>query len=121
MANVIEIAKPYEGATLWYYRYSVNPDRELRFSLSDLKRDFARFTSMSDDEFSQNLVQAAHFACIVAYYKNLEPVDTVADIGIVHNLIHLMHHRHTDGFSLSRGFDDTLKSVRADFERLLKL
>ena len=46
---------------------------------------------MSDQEFMDNLPKAIHLACIICYFKEIPAKYCLSDIGIVHELAHLLH------------------------------
>lgn len=72
--------------------------------------DYNRFVNMTDDEFLENLNHAAHFACIIMWFKE-RGQRAIADDGIVHELIHLM----------CNGTTNTLKDIREQFKTELYL
>lgn len=85
-----------------------------RFSLdySTLKAEYELFCRMTDEAFKRNIIDAAHLACIISYLKGLGEEATIADRGIVHQLIHLA------------ALDDAtinLLEIRKQFADLLKL
>jgi hypothetical protein len=85
-----------------------------RFSLDygNLKYEHEKFCRMTDKEFKENVIHAAHLACIISYLKALGEEATIADRGIVHQLIHVA------------ALDDAtinLNEIRKQFEYLLKL
>jgi hypothetical protein len=86
-----------------------------QFSLSytQLCADGEHYRRMSDEEFvrPENLLQAMHFACVVAYLKELGPECTISDLGIIHELIHLQL-----GQSIR-----PLREIREHFDKVLRL
>lgn len=79
------------------------------FSYRELKNKYNEIVSMSDSDFIGNLPEVLHFACFVSYFKELPNIQTISDVGIIHELIHLLHiPEETD-----------VKKVRELFERLL--
>jgi hypothetical protein len=84
--NVIKKAKPSKDARIWEYKLGTG---RYSFSLSALEKDYKRFSKMRRSNFLKNLKDITHFACIMSYYNDLTPEQTVADEGIVHELIHL--------------------------------
>lgn len=60
------------------------------FDYQDLKNRYQGFLAMDDDVFMENLVDAAHFACMVCFVKNVPTYICLSDKGIVHELVHLM-------------------------------
>ena len=70
--------------------YRINQTSPL-FSLDTelLASDFRRFTTMNHAEFLRALPDAIHFACLVSWWKGFGQ-DAVSDVGIVHQLVHLL-------------------------------
>lgn len=60
------------------------------FSYSELKESFAKYSNMSDSEFMENLPEIIHFACYVAWIKEIGMNAALSDKGIVHELVHLL-------------------------------
>lgn len=77
-----------------------------------LKEEYERFCSMEDKEFLENILHAAHLSCVISYLKELGAESTIADRGIVHELIHL---------ATLEGYIDKLEEIREKFKTLLKL
>lgn len=69
--------------------YLVNGNK-YNLSYSDLKEKYITFKNMSDQEFKENLPDAAHLACIICYLKEIPSYNCISDEGIIHELIHLM-------------------------------
>ena len=120
MSNVIKKARPSKNSSYWTYQFDKFPERTLHFNLGYLQRQFVDYCAISDKEFIQKLVQITHFATIVAYYKGLKAIDTISDIGIVHHLVHLMHHKE-GGLTLGKPYAQYLTETRKEFARLLKI
>lgn len=79
------------------------------FSYKELKSKYNEIVLMSDSDFIDNISEVLHFACFVSYFKELPNIQTISDVGIIHELIHLLHiPEETD-----------VKRVRKLFERLL--
>jgi hypothetical protein len=111
--NLIKKARPNDKSTYW--DYPIPKNGTWVFNLNDLKKDFARFSRMKRDIFLKNLPDIAHFACIISYYNDLTNLQTVSDVGIVHQIIHLMT-IDTDDFV----FESIYTDVRKNFKILLK-
>lgn len=118
--NVIEKARPNAEALQWDYflpphgvRYSMN--------LAGLAEDYKRYVEMTDKEFEANLEAAAHFAVFVSFYKNLKPIDCISDIGIIHQLIHLIQFRSNSSFCMEYLYKEIFPQARKNFKRLLKI
>lgn len=82
-------------------------------SYSELKEKYHEFCRMSNAQFLANLPAAAHFACVVGWFKEIGAEATIGDQGIVHELVHLMHIPETCGADLKR--------IRREFKTLLRL
>jgi hypothetical protein len=59
-------------------------------SYSSLREDFRRYTMMSNEEFMANITDILHFACIVCWMKELQTQWILSDVGIIHELVHLL-------------------------------
>lgn len=92
------------------------PGGERRYSIgySELREQYHAFVRMTDAEFMAKLPSAAHFACVVCWFKEVGLDASVGDRGIVHMLIHLIEHGNTAP-------NEPLKEVRKLFNSLLKL
>lgn len=84
---------------------------ELTYFLSyqELKLDYHRFIEMTDDEFISSALEATHLACIISWFKELGQL-SVADDGIVHQLVHLMQFpKECDLVQIRHRFNQILK------------
>lgn len=88
--NVIEYHRPNKASLQWDYFLD---DMRYGFNLESLVNDYNRYSKMSQKEFEDNLPRILHFAVFVAFYKNLNSVETISDNGILHTLIHLLQFR----------------------------
>ena len=70
--------------------YYTESNRRYIFSYPELKEDFHRFKSMTDDEFIENALDILHFCCFVGYLKQLPSYTLLADDAIIHELVHLL-------------------------------
>ena len=61
---------------------------KFEISYSNLKNLYNYFCELSDEKFNEQLLEAAHFACVVSWFKELPNDTTIGDKGIVHELIH---------------------------------
>lgn len=118
--NIIQKSRKGNELTWQYKLRGQRIPTKYRFSLTQLRNDYEYYTEMNDKLFKDSLVEACHFACIVSYYKNLTPHQTVSDIGIVHEIVHYMHHLKS-GLGLGEGSDQALKTLRENFKELLKI
>lgn len=85
-----------------------NADGKYVISYQSLREDYRRYKAMPDDEFRQCLVQVLHFTCIVCWFKESQAQRVLSDIGIIHELVHLL-----DGFYQDN--DAQFQSVRELF------
>ena len=70
--------------------YTIN-NKRYSINLNELQFEYNKVISYSDQQFLDNLVEITHLACVIAFYKKLDAIDTISDEGIIHQLIHLMH------------------------------
>ena len=52
---------------------------------------YNNFKNMSDEEFLENIPKALHFACYMSFVLKLDHIDTLRDVGIIHELVHLLN------------------------------
>lgn len=86
-------------------------NKTFKLSYSELRAEYKKFCAMSDSDFMDNLKDALHLSCIICYLKEVPAYVCLSDVGIVHQLVHLL---------------DTepmveLAEVRREFEEVLKL
>ncbi|WP_431129724.1 hypothetical protein [Flagellimonas flava] len=86
--------------------------KKFGLSYKNLKNRYQEFIEMDDDTFLANIIDAAHFAIMVCYLKEIPTYLCLSDTGIVHELVHLM----TPGQSPTE-----LKDIRETFKEQLKL
>jgi hypothetical protein len=86
--------------------------RKYGFDYQELRNTHIELCRITDKEFMKRLPEAAHLACIICFLKGTGHW-AVADTGIVHELIHLMH--------IPKGNTATLYDIRKLFEEQLKL
>lgn len=65
-------------------------DKLYSFSYKDLKKKYKEIVSLSNSDFLDRLPEVLHFACFVSYLKELPNIQTISDVGVMHELIHLM-------------------------------
>jgi hypothetical protein len=46
---------------------------------------------MSDEEFMMNIPSALHLACVICFLKEIPGYVCLSDVGIIHELTHLLH------------------------------
>jgi len=88
--------------------YTIN-DKAYAMNYQELKETFERYSEMTDEAFRVCLPNIIHFACFVSWFKRLSPDQTISDVGIIHQLVHLL---------TSNDPIVDIKEVRADFDRL---
>lgn len=71
--------------------YITDSGKTYSFSYRELKEWYTRFCEMTDDEFKNHLPEALHFACFVCFLKEIPTRECLADEGIIHELVHLIH------------------------------
>jgi hypothetical protein len=64
----------------------------------------------SDQEFLDNIPKILHFTCFMSFILDIDSVDTLSDVGVIHELVHLLS-EGTKGYV-------SLDSVRDKFELL---
>jgi len=64
--------------------------RKFGFNYQELKQQYIIFCEMSDREFIDNLVDITHLAVFICFIKNIPSYVCLSDLGIVHELVHLM-------------------------------
>jgi len=83
------------------------------FSYQEVKDSYERHLSMSDKKFIKNLPSAIHLAVFICYLKQIPAYNCLADDGIVHELVHLLH--------LGESPHTKVKKIRKQFKKELKL
>lgn len=86
--------------------------RKYAFSYVELRESYNDFIRLTDEEFMKRLPEAAHLACVISFLKEFGQW-AICDVGIVHELIHLMH--------IPEGNTATLQDIREIFKDQLKL
>lgn len=66
------------------------PGGKFTLSYSSLREDYLRYTMLSDGEFLANITSILHFACVVCYLKEAPTNVVLSDLGIIHELVHLL-------------------------------
>lgn len=88
-------------------------DRHYNLSYGELKEQYVKFCNMDVEDFMRNLVEATHLACIICFLKEVGPLASISDRGIIHRLVHLM----TDP---KESLND-IAEIRQQFQEILKL
>lgn len=60
-------------------------------SYQDLCAEHASFAAMTDSAFLEALPAALHLATLLCWFKELPASQVLADDGIIHQLVHLLH------------------------------
>lgn len=95
-------------------------DRTYSFSYQELKRQFDQYVQFSDEEFMADLANILHFAVFVCWFKQLHARDLLSDIGLIHELVHLMTlEGYGDGLDADEG--TSLASIRTLFNDTCRL
>lgn len=102
-----------------------HPEPTFLLSYDQLRDDYRRFVEMSDDEFLTNLLDALHFAAVVAYMKEIPTHYVLNDTGIVHELIHLLRSqqnaRERKPKEELQVTTTSLEAIRTQFKEMLAL
>lgn len=97
--------------------YLAENGRKYVLRYQELREDYHRFRSMTDEEFVDNALDILHFCCIVGYLKELPTSAVLCDDGVIHELVHLV--------VLDKvGRDDALFAlieIRAKFNSIMEL
>ncbi len=82
------------------------------FKYQELKDKYQEFIEYDDIKFSEHIVDATHLAIMICFIKQLKTEIVLSDVGIIHELVHLM-------------IDETtitpLEEIRELFKEQLKL
>ena len=65
-------------------------DKKFSFSYKQLKEQYLKFKEMSEEEFFSDIPRLLHFACFVGWIKELGNDCLISDVGIIHELVHLL-------------------------------
>jgi len=90
-----------------------HPDGHYLLSYQSLREDYGRFSTMSDEEFSANLLNVLHFTCITCWLKEQQAQYLLGDTGLVHELVHLLLAQTNPEFTTTT----KLSVVREMFDR----
>ncbi len=83
------------------------------FNYYELRNDYRRFRNMTDKLFIEHAADILHFAEIVCFFKN-EPTSVVlSDVGLIHELTHLVIGEESARFRLAE--------IRDEFNRICEL
>lgn len=87
-------------------------DKKFSFSYQELKDEYYKICSLSDEQFIENLNDILHFTCFVGWFKEIGRDALLSDEGILHELIHLLSGVETV---------NELKEIRKKFDKLMYL
>lgn len=87
--------------------------RTFSVSYQGLREQYLIHCNMTDEEFIKNLPSALHLATVICYFKETPAYICLCDIGIIHELVHLLH--------IPEDTQNRLRDIRKDFEFQLKL
>ena len=87
--------------------------RKFTFSYREIREEYYRFCQMTDEDFMKEIAGAAHLACVICFFKEIPTYIALSDIGIVHELVHMIH--------IPDGNTTSLREIRKLFEESLKL
>lgn len=87
--------------SLFYFPDDENLHGKYGFSYQELRDDYRRYALMSDEEFLARIVDVLHFACYVAYVKELQTQWVLSDTGVIHELIHLLCEERNKGMGIA--------------------
>lgn len=90
-------------------------DKKFVWSYTELRDTYRTFIAMSDKEFLDDLPAAIHFACFVCFIKEIPSYICLSDVGIVHELVHILQ------FGVQGATDFNLAPVRELFKQQLEL
>lgn len=93
------------------YDYEGHPHR-FSFNYLALKEDYNRFKAYSDEEFLENLPEILHFTVFICRLKEIPSYNCLGDLGIVHELVHLLNKIESPFISLDKVrlmWDDIMK------------
>lgn len=66
-------------------------ERKFYMSYRGLAEAHHQLCMLSDDDFMKALPEAIHLACVICYFKEIPTSVCLSDLGIVHQLAHLLH------------------------------
>jgi len=90
-----------------------HPNNHYLLSYSALREDYRRYTLMSDEEFTDELLNITHFACITCWLKEQQAQHLLSDTGLIHELVHLLLAKTNPDFTTTT----KLSTVREMFDR----
>tara|TARA_Y100001938_G_C8051618_1_gene412098 strand:- start:1008 stop:1319 length:312 start_codon:yes stop_codon:yes gene_type:complete len=88
-------------------------DKTYIYDAKVLEFQYNTFKNMTNDEFIENIIDALHFACYVSWLNKLNTDQTLADNGIIHELVHLTK-KNTRQYQ-------NISETRKKFNKMLKI
>ena len=70
--------------------YLIN-NNKYNLSYSDLRERYNEICSLSLESFLGRLPEVLHLSCMISFLKEVPAYNTLADDGLMHELIHLLH------------------------------
>lgn len=103
-------------------QYRLN-DKTYSFSYKALKTQFEKYEQLSDAKFLADLPNILHFTVFVCWFKQLKTEDLLSDIGLVHELVHLLCLKDygVGGPELDDPEHSTINSIRKLFNDTCRL
>lgn len=86
-------------------------DRTFVYDKKSLSQSFDLYSSYTDLEFLENIVDILHYAVYACWVKEISSDDCLADDGIVHELVHLLQKNTID--------HSNLQEIRKKFNKTL--
>lgn len=86
-------------------------DKTFLYDKKSLTQSFKLYSSYTDLEFLENIVDILHYAVYVCWIKEISSDECLGDDGIVHELVHLLQ-KNTIGHS-------NLQKIRNKFNKTL--
>lgn len=93
--------------------YLVEEKHRYHFNYKEIKEKYEAHVRMSDSQFIHALPTALHLACIICWFKNIPTDIVLGDLGLIHELVHLLEMG-------DEGKHD-IKRIRKLFKKQLKL
>lgn len=74
------------------YALTRNGERTV-FSIDydELTREYHLYKNETDEFWLNNLVKILHFSVVACYHTNVDMNNSISDIGIIHELVHMLH------------------------------
>ena len=93
--------------------YCLGENNKHKFGLDyqALKATYNELVAIGDNEFRDRLPEALHLACVISFMKGLSINDTLSDIGVIHELAHIIHYPETDLVPVRDAFKKHLRLV----------